>query len=369
MGFYDKDEIKERLTTNDIYDLLSLWGGQPIITSFGIISDTICHNNPGEGSKKLYYYSNTNLFKCYTGCDEIFDIFELTLKVYKIQKNIELKLNEAVSIIANKFGFSSSYISKENDFIYFQKDWEYFSNYERIEELKVETSEIILKEYDINILKYFNYKIKLTPWLKEGIDEKIIKYNKIGFYSGEESITIPHFDKNNRFIGLRGRDLSKENAKKYGKYKPLKINQVTYSHPLGMNLYNLNNAKNNINKIQKAIIFEGEKSTLLYQTYFGLENDISVACCGSSISSYQIQMLIKEGAKEIVIAFDRQFQQVGDEEFKHLKRNLLRLREKYKNYVIISFIFDKDMILGYKDSPIDCGKDNFLKLFKERIIL
>lgn len=75
------------------------------------------------------------------------------------------------------------------------------------------------------------------------------------------------------------------------------------------------------------------------------------------------------GVEEIIVAFDRQFKEIGDEEFKHLKRNLLKLRTKYKNYINISFIFDKKMITGYKDSPIDCGKDIFLHLFKERIVL
>lgn len=112
-----------------------------------------------------------------------------------------------------------------------------------------------------------------------------------------------------------------------------------------------------------------EKSCLLYQSYFGIENDISVACCGSSISAYQIQMLLDAGAEEIIIAFDRQFQEIGDTEFQHLKTNLMRLRAKYKNYAMISFIFDKHKITGYKDSPIDCGAQTFLKLFKERIIL
>jgi len=55
-----------------------------------------------------------------------------------------------------------------------------------------------------------------------------------------------------------------------------------------MNLYNLNNCKDNIRKIKKAIIFEGEKSALKYISYFGEENDIAVACCGSNISAYQM---------------------------------------------------------------------------------
>ena len=142
-----------------------------------------------------------------------------------------------------------------------------------------------------------------------------------------------------------------------------------YNHPLGMNLYNFNFSKDNISLMKKAIIFEGEKSCLLYKSYFGLENDISVACCGSSFSSHQMQMLLDAGAEEIIIAFDRQFEEVGDDEFKRLKTNLIRVRDRYKNFATISFIFDKNMITGYKDSPIDCGPQVFLQLFKERIIL
>ena len=136
-----------------------------------------------------------------------------------------------------------------------------------------------------------------------------------------------------------------------------------------INLYNLNNSKKAIQILEKAIVFEGEKSSLLYQSHFGLENDISVACCGSNLSAYQVQLLIDAGAKEIIVAFDRQFQEIGDEEFKHLKTNLMRLRDKYKNFVLISFIFDKNMITGYKSSPIDEGPEKFLQLFKERIVL
>lgn len=112
-----------------------------------------------------------------------------------------------------------------------------------------------------------------------------------------------------------------------------------------------------------------EKSCLKYQTYFGHENDISVACCGSNISGYQMNLLTELGVKEIVVALDRQFQDIGDDEFKKLTKNLKKLYNKYGNYVKISFIFDKKMITGYKASPIDESKEKFLQLFKERIIL
>ena len=367
MLVFDKLKIREALTDENIYDLLHEWGGDPGREVFGFTSTTICHNPPGEGSRKLYYYENTGLFRCYTGCDSYFDIFELTTKVAKIQWDKEFDLNDAVRWIAQRFGFSGDHENRPEDEVL--DDWKYLANYERIQDITVKTNSIVLKEYENDILERFNYSVKIGPWLREGITQAALDQARIGYYPGGDQITIPHFDKDGRFIGLRGRTLCAEEGERFGKYRPMRVNREMYNHPLGMNLYNFNNSKDKIKLMKKAIIFEGEKSCLLYQSYFGLENDISVACCGSSVSNYQIQMLLEAGAEEIIVAFDRQFQEIGDEEFKHLKTNLMRLRDKYKNFVLISFIFDKNMITGYKDSPIDCGPDTFLQLFKERIIL
>ena len=82
---FDKLKVREALTSDNIFDLLQEFGGDPNRSSFGFTSTTICHNPPGEGSRKLYYYENTGLFKCFTGCDEFFDIFQLVMKVSQIQ--------------------------------------------------------------------------------------------------------------------------------------------------------------------------------------------------------------------------------------------------------------------------------------------
>lgn len=367
MLVFDKTKIREALTSDNIFDLLQEFGGDPVRASFGFISATICHNPPGEGSRKLYYYENTGLFKCFTGCDEYFDPMQLVIKVAKIQWNEDYDLNDAVRWIAQRFGFSGDYKNRPED----EKldDWKFLANYERIQDITVKDNSVILKEYENDILERFNYEVKITPWIREGITEAAMKQARIGYYPGGDQITIPHFDKDGRFIGLRGRSLCADESELYGKYRPLKINKILYNHPLGMNLYGLNWSKNNIALMKKAIVFESEKSVLMYGSYFGIENNISVACCGSSISAHQIQMLIDAGAEEIIIAFDRQFQDIGDEEFKHLKTNLIKLRNKYKNFVTISFIFDKNMITGYKSSPIDEGPEKFLQLFKERIVL
>ena len=369
MKTYNKKEVREKLNIEQIYGLLEEWGGLPEYTDFGILSSTICHNPPGEGSRKLYYYSNTDLFQCYTGCGS-FDIFELLVKIAKIQWNKEFDLNDAVRYIAIKFGLAGEQEDIGEEALI---DWKTLNAYDRIQELEIKDYHVELKEYDKTILDRMNYNVKILPWLKEGITQEVMDYNRIGYYPGAAQITIPHFDINGRFIGLRGRSLCQPDIDMYGKYRPIMIphgdKPLLYNHPLGMNLYNINNSKDNIRQTGRAIIFEGEKSSLLYQSYFGIENDISVACCGSNISAYQIQLLLDCNVQEITIAFDRQFKEIGDEEFKHLTNNLTKINDRYKNYVDISIIFDKKMITGYKDSPIDCSKEIFIKLFKERIKL
>ena len=226
----------------------------------------------------------------------------------------------------------------------------------------------ILKEYNPIILTRFLYP-RIEKWEQEGIKPEINRRNLIGYYQGNDQIVIPHFDINNRLIGIRGRYVSAAAADRYGKYRPLMVCNQLYSHPLSMNLYNINHSKDIIKERHIAIIFEGEKSTLQYQSFYGIDNDISVACCGSSVSVCQMNILKSLDVREIILAFDRQFQEIGDEEFKKLKAKLLHIYLKYKNSLKISIIFDKDKITPYKASPTDQGCKIFEKLLKERMML
>lgn len=359
--YYDKNELKQQLELEQIYDLIEVWGGEPEYSDNGLISQTICHNLPGEGSRKLYYYTNTQLFHCYTGCIEpSFDIFDLCIKVMKNQKNLKWELYDAMDYIACYFGFQGQEL---NDTVELP-DWDVFKRHD------IQKQQLIipqLKIYDATILKRFAYP-RIYRWEKEGISPEVNRNNLIGYYPGGEQITIPHFDINGNLIGIRGRYLADEDANKFGKYKPLYVNGQLYNHPLSMNLYNINNSRENISRSKIAVIFESEKSCLMYQSYYGKENDISVACCGSSISMYQMNLLKNLGAREVIIAFDRQFQEIGDEEFQRLKHKLIHIYNKYNDSIHVTAIFDKRMILPYKASPIDEGASKFEILLKERII-
>ena len=181
-------------------------------------------------------------------------------------------------------------------------------------------------------------------------------------------IIIPHYDINDNLIGIRIRTLIKE-QEKYGKYRPAILNGTMYNHPLGFNLYNINNSREHIRSLKKVFIFESEKSCLKYSSYFGLGNDISVAICGSALNNYQVSLLLSLGVQEIIIALDKQYQTVGDKEWERWVQKYYQIHNKYGKKVQISYMFDFDTMLEYKDSPIDKGKEVFLELYNKRIML
>lgn len=369
MNKYNKNEIKESLTIDDIFILLSDFHGEPIrIKEDIIISKTICHHSIedlSEASHKLYYYDNTRLFCCYTGCAEsTYDIFELVRKVKSIELGYNFSLFDAIKYVAIYFGYTFDDFDLEEEKL-LKEDWDKINRYKNIEVFQ--EPKIELNEYDNKILNFLPHP-RIVPWIKEGISQHIMNIRGICFDPSNYGVVIPHYDSHNKLIGIRERTLIKENEI-YGKYRPAYLCGQLYNHPLGFNLYNLNNSKNNIKVMQKAIVFESEKSTLLYASIFGEENDLSVATCGSSVSYYQIKLLLNAGAKEIIIAYDKQFKEIGDEEFKRWTKKLQSIHDKYSSYCTISFMFDKFNLLRYKSSPIDEGREKFLTLFEKRIFL
>lgn len=355
------EKVKNDLSIDQVCDLLASLGGDPQIKGDLIISRTICH---GGHSHKLYYYNNTKLFKCYTDCLDSFDIFELIIKINKLN-NIDYSLPQAIRFITNYYGIVvETEISETQENL---QDWQILNKYERSSSQEKEEKIVEMKFYDDKILQYLPHP-RILNWEKEGITREVMEECGICYDPSYQGIVIPHYNIDGKLVGIRERTLIKENENN-GKYKPAILNYKQYNHPLGFNLYNLNNSKENIKKIKKVFVFEGEKSCLLYRSYFGGDADISVAVCGSNLINYQVQLLLSLGVEEICIAFDKQFQEIGDDEWKRWTKKLKELNRKYSPLVQISFLFDKMNLLGYKDSPIDRGPEIFMQLFKERVVL
>ena len=369
------EELKNSLTIEQVEEFLLDMGGEPINKGDIIISRTICH---GGDSHKLYYYDNTKLFKCYTKCPEdSFDIFELALKIKKlageqiiywskdaVQTSRPWSLPDAVHYVAIYYGLeveNENFLSEQTEL----QDWKILTKLETKQQQKRSKQIVSLKIFEDNFLKNLP-RPKILPWIKEGISLDIMNIHNICYDPKNQGIIIPHYDIDDNLIGIRERTLIKE-KEIYGKYIPATINGQMYNHPLSFNLYNINISKDNIRNIKKAIVFEGEKSSLLYGSYFGIENDISVAACGSNLINYQVELLLSLGVQEIIIGFDRQYQEIGDDEWKKWTEKFYHIHNKYGSLVQISYLFDKEHILNYKSSPIDQGPEIFIELFKNRI--
>ncbi len=216
MPRFDKDEIKEQITPEMVEDIVRDFGGDPHKTNFGFIAGTICHNHPGEGSHKLYYYANTKLFRCYTGCDATFDIFELCCKVHDLAKPELPKWNlfNAIKYVADRTGISISFEDDTDSFGEIPNQ-EIFEKYEKLKVSTEDVKRLQLKAYDPIILDRLCYP-RIADWIDEGMSEEVLRVNRIGFCPSTDQITIPHFDKDGRFVGLRGRYLGKEEAALYG---------------------------------------------------------------------------------------------------------------------------------------------------------
>lgn len=359
--------IKNSLTIEEVKKIVNKLGGDCYFKTNNIlICETICHNHiDEEKSHKLYYYSNTKLFKCYTECADTFDIFELLIKVQNLNNpNSEITLIKAVKIIESflnkRFNYAQFFLREEAD--------QLISKQEKLISKNKENYEYNFCVYDKKILDFLD-KVVVKEWIEEGISANTQQKYNIHFYAPDGQIIIPHYDINGALIGIRGRYLEDDLCEMYGKYRPAYIHQQLYNHPLSFSLYGLDKTHLNISKYKKAIIFEGEKSVMLYDSYFGSKENISVACCGSSISKQQIDLLLKLGVNEIIIALDRQYKEVNDEENKKYLINIRKLAAKMIDFCNVSVIYDSEYELDYKDSPIDKGKEIFIKLFQKRIFI
>ena len=344
----DLTEIANNLSSEQIISLVTKLGADRYEEKNNcIIFPTICHNaNSEDASMKLYYYPNTHRFMCYTDCGCSFNIYELFKKRFNVLgKEYNFYTDIVKPITGNTFkkieGFNTTYKSD-------------FGKFNRA------APQVNLTEISPNVLNKFVF-YPTIEWLNDGISVEAMKHYNILYSLDENKIIIPHYNEDNKLIGVRARALNSEDLE-MGKYMPVIVEGQMLSHPLGYNLYGLNLVKDNIKRKRKAIIAEGEKAALQLETMIGPQENICVSACGSSLSSYQIDLLIRAGAETIILAFDKE-----GKDWKGKERYYKKLKhycDYYKAKVKMGFIWDSQDLLDLKDSPFDGGLDTFLELYK-----
>ena len=350
----DKDRIKDNLSNEDIHKILKDLGSKDPIQ--GNQYQTLCH---GRNKHKLYYYDESKMFHCYTGCGENFDVYELVIRAKK-QQGYTYSFPQAVHYVATltgkTFGFSRAIENMQDDLI---NDWDILERYNKPTKKNLE-----LPEYDSTVMDVF-LKLPHEEWLNEDISYETQQRFNIGYYIREEKIVIPHYDINNRLVGIRGRAMKQEDIDNGRKYMPLMVANQLYNHQTMLNLYGLHKTKETIKRLKKVAIFEGEKSVLKLEDCYG-DNNFSVACCSSQITNFHRDILLDLDIEEVIICFDTPKSGLTQEQIQDYQEKLLKLAKKFVPYVRTYIVYDDFGLLEEKQSPIDKGRDVLEQLMKTK---
>ena len=292
----------------------------------------------------------------------------MVIKTRKIQENEDWEMFKAIIWVADFLGIApklKEFDDLDADAFQFLKEIKALEN--KISKFS-QKREQELKIFDDTILNNMSL-IPASSWLREGITIDTMKKYGIKYYLSEDKIVIPHRDINGNLIGIRGRTMIKEESEMFGKYMPLKIGDTMYNHPLSFALYGLYENQDNIRKAKKVFIFEG-KNLFYYMTLIWFIKQHCSGLLRKFDFKFQIDLLYSLGVEEAIIAFDKEFEELNSKEHKRNIKALMKLKDKFMNRMKVSFLYDsKNNMLELKDSPIDKGKDTFLTLFKNRVII
>ena len=353
---FEKQEIKDGMSIEEVEDILELLGAHSYRESDEkLIIETICHNHPGEGSHKLYYYTNTKLFNCYTNCGS-FDIFELVAKVRE-HYGEDLTLDDAISWVVDRRGF-----------MFFEGE---LTKKEEVDEAPKEYVKPTLSVYDRQMFDKLK-PVLVRDWLEEGISKETHEFYEIKYNPIDGAVMFPHYDERGGLVGIRQRNLAEDIIARFGKYRPATIRGTLYTSPLSFYLFGVYKNKWAIKRTKRVIVFEGEKSVMKMDDLGGRYHNNTVASFGINFSMHHFKILEALGVEEIVFAFDRQYKEPNaeDKEYVSLAKRLERIHGKYASETMtLSFMMDTEDKLDYKDAPVDKGLETFEYLFENRFTL
>ena len=362
----DKDELLERITEEDIIELLMEFGSSAPLRDHqqNLLFDTcVCHG--GDSLHKLCYFKETKSFYCYTGghAPSLFDIIMFQRQCSFKESFDWLKERKGIHTTSSlQRGF------KENRFI--NEDLTFLDCH-----LTTHQSSVIeLSAYPIQVLNLFHGCYPMS-WKEEGVSPEVAQRFDLRFCFKRQATIIPCFDPKGRLIGIRQRNHSLEDIEAGRKYIPTTIEQTTYRYPTSAYLYGLYEHQHSIQTRKEAILFEAEKSVLIHSSYYA--QSTAVAMGGTNLSLIHRQLLLDHGVERVTICLDKQYQidryQVKNSperrEYERHIRKLKKIVSTLVNYVSVRLVMCYDDRLAYKDSPIDRGKKVYESLLNESMVV
>ena len=250
----------------------------------------------------------------------------------------DCNFNEALQFIAKCIGYS------KKDYVKIHKPFHGF--YEEL--LRAETvPELSLQRYKESDLPDAGSLSKM--WFDDGVDFLTQERFGIRIDHASNRIVIPEHDVCGNLVGAKGRfngdcDINE----RWSMYIPYSKSYVIYGYSQNYG---------NIQRKQKALVLEAEKSVLQAAS---MNCNIGLAIGGHDISSVQAKYLKRLGV-DIIIGFDAG---ISRDECIEQARKIMVDNKIWNNRV--GFIDMSDV--PDKNSPTDLGRDYFQKLIKTKVI-
>lgn len=345
--------IKAQITDDDIIALMDSMG-IPLVSANSqyMVFPSCCHHADWEHHRpKLWFYSDSQHFHCWV-CQYDADIFGM------VQKVQGCTFTQAVAYVCTTLGISATELDIRQDVDNWQRDLRRWLPNANIDE----TTE--LTSYDPAILSAFDH-LYPTEWLEYGITRDSMDKFGIGWYARQACISIPVVQ-NGQLVGVRGRYTRRQDVDK-GKYRPIAmLDGTVLKFSTNQCLYGLDQNKAAIEKCRQVLLFESEKSVLKADSW-NIHNALAVF--GSNISKRHIEMLLELGVNDVVICFDSDYRQVGDDDFKFFVHKMKKLASKLRPYFSTSIVYNNQGYDAYKCNIMDLPYDKAMKLYESRAII
>jgi len=287
-----------------------------------------------EKTASLAVNTDENFWHCF-GCGRSGNIYKW------IQLTEGLTFDQSVKKVA----------SITNSDIHDYVESETMSFYKLLNRLSKPKQNVIIDRTILDIDKDYNQKfIDEVPqeWIDEGISAEEMKKYEIRVDPMSNRIVYPVRDTEFNMIGVKGRT-------RFKNYKDLKIMKYMNYNRIGILNYftGAMQASDYIKETKEIIIVEGLKSVMKLDG-FGFHNAVSAET--STLSEYQVELLIRMQVRDVVIAFDKDVRLQKIQE-------CTRLLKRFTNVYVV---YDKWGLLQDKDSPCDQGREVWGTLYERR---
>lgn len=342
-------QLKSQLTEDRIIELMDALGA-PLMKadSNNLVFPSICHqSDPLAHSAKLWLYLDSMQYKCWS-CGFSGDAISL------VQHVKHLDFNQAITYICSTLNLQVGQIEQNEQL----DNWSELRRF--LPDAEPESDK--MTTYDPAVLSLFDH-LYPQDWLDYGIMKDILDKFGVGWYARQACISIPVVF-NGQLVGVRGRYTRERDVAK-GKYRPIcTLDGQVLKLATSEVLYGYDQNKGAIEKSRQVVLFESEKSVLKAPS-FNVHN--SLAVFGSNISKRHIQLLLELGVNEVVLAFDNDYKQVGDDEFKFFVVKTKKLVAKLRSYFNVSIVYNNQGYDMYKCNMMDIPYEQAMKLWKSRV--